>query len=377
MTDFTIPAALQINMDDVGWWCGSDDRKIGGPSRTAMPRPHCVRDYQAIADLGKALNMKITCAMVIGEWDMDNRLANEVPYFSHYGENWNNSAYRDSDQMREAVEIMNNSSYIDIALHGLYHGYYMPGVDNPDISDFYYRIDNKYYVVPEDEIRNRLDHFFLLYEEHKMTTPVESFIPPSFVYRDFEISEILREYGIKYCEPIFNSTLSIGANNPELLESVFVENDIITVDRGFNPIPWDSVNSDFDAVADKPFGIMGIHWPNILNMDPEKHGDTLKKILPYFDRCSQTFGIVMSRNMAFAATQALYRKYTKLTKQENIIILDLNDIPKASGRLNSFFVSTKQKPKAFENCKLDEIQTKDGFENYEIIPNGNIIKIYF
>ncbi len=253
----------------------------------------------------------------------------------------------------------------------------MPGVDNPDISDFYYRKDGVYYAVPENERRNRLDHFFRIYEEHGMTSKVENFIPPSFVYRDFEFSEVLKDYGIKYCEPFFCSTLTVGANKPEVLDRVFVENGIISVDRGFNPIPWDSVDSDFDSIEEKPFGIMGLHWPNILNIDPAKHGETLKKILPYFERCSETYGIVMSRNMAFAATQELYKKYAKIEYPDNTCIIDLTEIPEASRRLDTFFISTKTTPEKFENCTLGEVQQKNGFINYEIKPNGKIVKIHF
>ncbi len=376
MTDFIIPAALQIDMDDIGWWCGSDDRKIGGPSRTGMPRPHCVQDYQAVADLGKALNMKINCSLVLGEWDMDNRLGKEIPHFSHFGENWNNSAYRNPGDIREAVEIMNSSPYLDISLHGLYHGYYMDGTDNHDTSDFFYRINGELFMIPESEVRLRLDHFYRLYEEHGMTSPITCFITPSSAYRGFELSSILREYGIKYVATNF-TVLNITTPHPENepFEKVFVENDIITIAEN-SSVNWDIVDADFDSLG-PVFGTITSHWPNYLNMDPEKHSETLCKQLPYFKKCSETYGIVMSRDIGFAATQELYKKHTEIVEQENTIILDLTKVPEASGRLNSFFISTKKKPARFENCKLGEIQIKAGFENYEIIAEGNVVKIHF
>ncbi len=43
-----IPYALQITMDDVGWFCGVDDREHGGSARAAMPRRRCAKDYVAV-----------------------------------------------------------------------------------------------------------------------------------------------------------------------------------------------------------------------------------------------------------------------------------------------------------------------------------------
>ena len=149
-----IPAALQVCLDDVGWWCGRDDRKIGGPSRTGFVRDHCALDYRAIHELGKAIDQKIFCAFVMGEWDMDDRLGREVPYFSHFGDKWNNSAYRDKAQMEEAVDIVNSSDYIDICIHGLYHGYYKDGNFNKDTSDYYFRPERHVLeMIPEEEVK--------------------------------------------------------------------------------------------------------------------------------------------------------------------------------------------------------------------------------
>ena len=56
MSDILIPQPLQIVIDDLGWFCGDDDRTNGGASRTGMPRRHCYKDYEAINELGKALD---------------------------------------------------------------------------------------------------------------------------------------------------------------------------------------------------------------------------------------------------------------------------------------------------------------------------------
>ena len=140
MAIMTIPRPLHIAIDDLGWFCGDDDRTNGGPSRTGMPRRHCYKDYEAINELGKQLGMKISCAFVIGEWDPDNRLKS-VKFLSKYGENWDNASHLDRQEMQKCIDSIKNSEYIDLTLHGLLHGYYADGTDNTDVSDFYYKVN--------------------------------------------------------------------------------------------------------------------------------------------------------------------------------------------------------------------------------------------
>ena len=50
---FSIPASLQLVVDDVGWFHGPDDRENGGSARTGMPRSHTAADYEALELLGR------------------------------------------------------------------------------------------------------------------------------------------------------------------------------------------------------------------------------------------------------------------------------------------------------------------------------------
>ncbi len=376
--ELLIPAALQFCVDDVGWWCGRDDRAIGGPSRTGFIRNHCAEDYRALEEFGKAIGQKLYCAFVLGEWDMEDRLGKEVPNFSHFGANWNNSAYRDSEEMKKAVEIVNQSEYIEVAVHGLYHGYY--SADNPahDTSDYYIRYaKDRMDMIPEEEVRLRLDHFFRLYREHGFTKPIRGFVPPSGAYRGFELSEILKDYGILYnASSFFRPRRFTKVNDPDLLRDVFVEGDFVTVQDQGDPIPWDAHDADLSSV--EPFyGVMGVHWPNLLNEDPAKHGETLKKWVPYVKKCAEIFGIVISRDIKFCATQELFRKYAKLNEIGDAVIIDLKGLPQAAGCGETFFVSTRQPIKMIENGAVLETQQHDGFINYELKPHGNRIKVCF
>lgn len=358
-----IPAALQVCLDDVGWWCGRDDRAIGGPSRSGFIRNHCAADYEAIHQFGQAIGQVIYCAFILGEWDTEGRLSREIPHFAPLNHR------PDPVEMQKAVEIINASPYIEVAVHGLCHGYYAP--DNPakDTSDYYIRYaKDRMEMIPEPEVRLRLDAFFSLCREHGITKPIRGFVPPSGAYRGFELSSILKEYGLLYNVSSFHRPLRFtNVPDPALLDEVFVEDGFITLKDQIDPIPWDAHDADMRSLP-PCYGVIGMHWPNILHADPNRHGETLQKLVPYFERCADTFGIVLSKDVAFAATQALYRKYAVLREDT----LDLSAVPPALGRQESFILSSAE-PLQFRGAAVLSTEVKSGFINYELSPGGKAV----
>ena len=370
MVEYRIPRPLQVIMDDVGWFNGKDDREIGGPSRTGIYRYHCLEDYKAIEQFGKNLNQKINCAFILGEWDLENELPRRIPHFSHFGDSWDNAKYRIPREMDEIAEFVSSAEHIDVALHGLYHGYYMPGTDNHDCSDYYYKINKQLIMVPEDEIRRRIETFLELMHKHGIHKTVNSFVPPSGAYRTFELSRILREYGILYV------TTPFGGMTPKAPDdTTFVENDIITSNRyEQKALRWDDVGPDFD-LAETPPGILGTHWPNILNMDPKKDLETVEKTKGFFERSAETFGIVLSRDVGFCSTQYLYEKYTRITEEGGTLILDFSEVPEATGRCGSFVLSVKGCIASAEGGAYEACERRRDFVNYSIVPHADRVKL--
>ena len=369
---FRIPRPLQVVMDDVGWFNGKDDREIGGPSRTGIDRCHCLADYTAIEQLGQMLGQRINCAFVLGEWDLENKLPKTIPHFSHFGPSWDNAKYRNPREMAEIAEFISSAEHIDVAIHGLYHGYYMPGTDNHDMSDYYYRIDKALYMVPEDEVRLRLETFLELMHRHGIRKTVNSFVPPSFAYRTFELSRILREYGILYVTTPF-ATMTPKAPD----DTVFVENGIITSNRyNQRALEWDDLAPDFDRAVTPP-GILGIHWPNILSMDPAKNAETVDRTKGFFNRSAEQFGMVLSSGVDFCSTQYLYEKYTKVTVCGNTVKLDFSAVPAAPGRLDSFILSAEGRIASAVGCGYAFRDTKKAFSNWQITPQGDCAELLF
>ncbi len=365
-----IPHSFQIVLDDLGWFCGTDDRESGGPSRTGCLRRHCAEDYKAINELGEKLNMKINCGFVVGEWDPDNRLKC-IPHLSQYGDNWDNALHLDADEMKKVIEVINNSPYIDVALHGLLHGYYMEGTDNTDTSDFYYTVNKEVIMVNESEIRKRIEMFFELMNYYGVKKKINSFIPPSFVYRWDELSKILADYGIEYISTIYKNMVYDGATKPTIAD---IENGIITVDRNNNKIPWNMTGCSFEALPVLQ-GIFGVHWPNFLSELPENNSEVVDEAVRYFKMCGESFGTILSRDMKFCATQSLYKRFANVEEKDGKTYIDISEVPFAKGMDNKFYVSSESPIKEYTGCNIKVFEEHELFVNYEVTPTNKTISL--
>ena len=375
---FVIPHALQIVIDDFGWINGNDDRENGGPSRTGLPRKHCAEDYIAVNELGKALDMKINCAFVLGEWDPDNRMK-KIPYFSQYGEDWDNARYLDKAEMKRTVDALNASEYIDISIHGLMHGSQMPGIDNNDASDFFYMKNGVKYVFPENELRQKLDAFFGILDYYGVKKTVNSYVPSAALYVPYTLSSLMEAYGIRYIVQPFKYT-DFGREDVYLAT---VDNGIIMTDRcnfiekeGFTRTmdirPWDEVASDFMALP-KATCIVGSHWPNYLHLDPMRSLELTEQSAAYFISCGEEFGTILSRDIGFHATQALYKRFAKAEEKDGVFTVDVSAVPNPIGNLGKFYISTREPLRSYAGCTATLYETKADHFTYEITPNADII----
>lgn len=365
MDNILIPYSLQITMDDLGWFCGTDDRKAFGPARSGMPRRHRAEDYMAVNELGRRLDMRINCAFILGEWDPDNRLR-KIPHFSKYGDGWDNAAHFDPHEAARCVAVLNNAPYIDMAVHGLIHNNYTPGAEYGN-TDYFYKMDGVYYPIDEKLVRQRLDAWFDLVKCHGIEKKINSFIAPNFVYQWDFLARILKDYGILYVSTVFDRIENIDGRS-----LADVDNGIITIDRNFNEIPWYEVGSDprkFRPVK----GIFGCHWPNVLDMDPEGYPPVLDAWESYFKNCGETFGIILSKDISFSATQSIYKRFAKVTQQKEITAVDLSDVPQAPGLGGSFYLSTRNPIKEYTGCQLEEYQVHHDFINYRVTPTEKIM----
>ena len=369
MSLITIPNPFHICVDDVGWFCGRDDRKLGGPSRSGMPRHHVAEDYIALENLGKAIGMKLSCAFVLGEWDMEG-IIQKFPNSPRFGEIWESPEKRDKKEMERMVEAINSSPHIDFLLHGIYHGYYKDGVDYHDSSDYFYHINGKLFKVPEEEIVERLNAFFRIMEYHKINKKVNQFIPPSGTFRQGDLSEIFKSYGIIYFTPVFDYMEKI---NDDVCDFVYSENGVTVVDRNNCIVPWDEVGTDFLTLPDFS-GIFGTHWPNFLHEDPSRNHEVVANAAAYINRCCSRFDTAPAEDISVCAMQQLILKYGKISESNSSITVDLSSIPDTAHG-NFFLVNSKNPLKAVTGGSFEKYKKYEEHITYKIIPNENTVKI--
>jgi len=375
-----IPVALQIRIDDVGWHYGRDQRGVGLPSRTGIPRYHCPEDYTTIAELGKALDMKIGCSLVVGDWDKDNLLRG-IPHLTPYEKDWDQASKMDMDYFTRSFEILNGSPFLDFILHGIWHGYYENGEQVTE-QQYYPKVWDKetgkykdaFQKLPLDEFRLHLDMFYKILDSWGFTKKATAFASPcgpvGVPADNSDYMKILREYGILSWKNIWG----------EWDDYAGVQDGIVC-EQAVALIPWEGYDIDprylKDAIKEddpNPRTDFLTHWPNFLRYNPENNGERLSAWVDYFQRQAEIFGIMLSKDIHFAASQAVYNRFGKTDFAEGKCIIDLTDADKqnAAALKNEFYVSFKNGtvPVTCEGGALSVYETKKNFVTYKIERTG-------
>ncbi len=135
MKNIKIPVALQVVVDDIGWFKGKNGLMESRPARTHMPRNHVAEDYAVLNEIGKKLDMHILCGLVLGEWDKDNILRG-MEHATWDEENWDMASKIDYPLAEKCFKQIEESEFIDIAFHGLMHGYWVNGENYGNPREF-------------------------------------------------------------------------------------------------------------------------------------------------------------------------------------------------------------------------------------------------
>lgn len=380
-----IPVALQIRVDDVGWHNGEDSRAFNGPCRTAMPRNHVVDDYKVLNELGKAIDMKIACSIVIGEWDKDNILRG-IPHVTPNPNTWDRASEIDMTYAESCFQVLEDSEFIDYTCHGLLHAYF-DGGQHISGSEFYPpvfdKINNCYTnrreQLPIEEFERHIELYFKIFDSWGFRKKVTGFASPCGVLGNAAENEnycrVINKYGIKYWNNSWN----------ELNDTVAVSGGVICA-AGINPVHWAAYDVDPDLLCDAVNGKgepertdFYTHWPNFLRFHPEYNFERLDKWIKYFKRQAEIFGLMLAKDTGFANSQAVYNRFANTTIEDSKCIIDFTQVDNkaADGLKNEFYISFKNQitPKHCINGVMELYQTKKEFKTYRITRNGleNII----
>ena len=383
-----IPIAYQTVVDDVGWFCGSDDRHLGMPSRTGMPRDHVAEDWTVINEIGKRIDQKIVGAMVIGEWDKLDRLRGK-PHMTPHPYEWRRSESINIREAERCAAAIESSEYVEIALHGLLHSYWDEELGHDD-QQYYIRPRGGYagterlIPVSDEYFEDCIDTFLDIYADWGFSKKIVSFISPGSAYGPVEgslgFARILKARGFKYWANYWSV----------IKDSCRVIDGLTFINKGTGFVPWNAYDvnpallpdyslAENDGVIMPKGTVLGLHWPNFLRFDPKKNRETVDAWVEFYRRQAEIFGVMISRDIGFASRQALYERFTRVDFTENEVVLDFSAVDEsgATDIGNTMYVSIRKRlaPVSAEGARVTLYETHERFRTYKVERQGKTAKI--
>ncbi len=379
----TIPKPMQLCLDDIGWFFGADQRESNLPSRTGVHRRHVLEDYIIIEELGKGLNQKINCMLVIGEWDRKKRLA-KIPYSNKWGKNWEGSEYWDEAEAHKIFDFCNSTNFIEFGWHGLLHDAWndegqLVGTELSLPEGM--KRGNPVSLPDDDYMRIHFDAWFEIYNDWGFKSPIRAFASPCGARNNLEdgrMTRMLKEYNFQFWQ---NGT-GPAKYNPywkDLLENgTLVQNGIICNMKNKAMGPWEVYDMDPETLEPLPYeklGINGGHWVNFLRYNPKKNMENLEGWIRYWDNHGEMFGCIISRDIAFAHYQKLYVYNSKIEEKDGVVTIDLTEadalLSKADflkGEKPNLYISIRkgEKEPICEGGTITKYETRGEFINYRI-----------
>ena len=375
-----VPVAIQLRVDDVAWHFGDDERYKDHPSRSGIPRMHQPMDYRALHELGKALNMKVNCSLVIGEWDKDNLLRG-VPHVTWDPEGWDRASEIDMAYAKACFEALEGSEYLDYNLHGLLHGYYDKGKLITE-SQYYpcaYDSEKQCYTrknvfLSKDEFRRHLELFYAIYDAWGFKKKIVCFASPCGARftpeENADYVDVLKEFGMLY----WHNGWRDWPRDRKYNRTAVVNGMIIN--RTCGNLPWDAYDADpqYIPIRSDLTPDLCYHWTNFIRWNPENDLERVPAWADYFRRQAEVWGIMLGRNVAFSDSQGVYSQYAELTETEDQVVIDLEKVD-AAGAIalhNDFCVSVRNgvEPVVIEGGTPELFETKKEFRTYRITRTG-------
>jgi len=326
-----IPMPLQIVIDDVGWRTGRDGSLENQPYRTGIDRNHGVEDYLAVISLGRRLGMAPQAAMILSEWDTRN-LLRRVPSTSWMGDAWDNSPIVGAWIDECAQIIRDNRQHFECAIHGVGHEFW--GEDGKMTRAEWN--DHRNEPRPVDTIRAKLELFLELHDQHQLGRRPRAFVPCGFTCHfgreGDNLQQELSRYGITSMSSPF---WAMSRTYRPQYNSFGFDHDVLVVDRGYDPCDWNVIDPDWRIPPTWP--ILGMHWPNLLHMDPSRNDEVIDRWVKLLEPWGRRFRQTLSPNTDAFLVQYVYYKTATVKITGDEIVIDATE---------SFSVPWKHRPPA-------------------------------
>lgn len=387
-TDVIMPTALQVCLDDVAWHNGHDERTSGRPSRSGIPRKHAPEDYLIVNEIGKAIGMKMLCPLCLGEWDKDNLLRGEVG-ITFDPKNWDRASQIDYPLAEKCKQTAEECEYLEYAVHGLMHGNY--DADGRQLAEQEYfapkERGGKRYPITMEDLRRRLDIFEKIYNSWGFQKKIRSIASPGGLPACpiEDLADMAQEFAKRGYLYWVNTAMHIEDSSKPVSGALWVNTN---TRPSLRRIPWNGYDYDPTMLADFAYDgervercVLSIHWTNFLRFNPARNMEYLPDWIAYFKRQAEIFGLMLSKDISFAANQLLYVQHAKLLFEENKCIIDLHDVVnhEFSERTNEFYISFRNgcMPKECLGGKMEIYEMHTGFRTYKISHDENTVQILF
>lgn len=340
----SLPMPIFLVVEDVGWWQGRDGSADNEPFRNGFARRHCLADYRALGRLAKRLKMRIAIGMVLGEWDR-GYLLRDVAGATWMGATWDNRINQGPWLDEAAQFLRDNSSWLEIACHGLCHEFWRDG--RMERSEFH---DPSGIMRPAGIVKSHLDAFAKLLEEYKLPGFPRIFLPPalhhSFGNGEDSMQAVLYDYGVRYVVTRFSRARRYAE---PFYEKITWECGVGLLERGLAPVPW------YEAAArpvwDFSNPILPLHWSNLLHPDPAKNFTVVDRWAEILEKQANSMDYVVAPDFASCWSQAAAFHLAKLTAGEGEITIDLSLLGQVSEFDGSIIIKIRYPPDRTWRCR--------------------------
>ena len=352
LQNIILPTAVTVRVDDVGWFEGADERYANRPARSGLPRRHVPDDFRVLNEIGRGLNTKILCNLVLGDWDIKNRLRG-VPHLTWDEAGWDAAKTVNANRAHfdEVFDILEGSEHLEYGLHSLEHGYFVDGKHIDGCHYYPLRAKNERgeavrEAISPEELDTIFSLFFDIYNDWGFKKKIKVFAAPCGArFTPTEdcnraLARAMRRHGI--------GVWQWGGWPGEA-----VVEDMIFLRSALGFITWNAFGIDpayfpnvFEDARNRGFTPNFIaHLTNFIQFQPEKNFEYVGAWVDYLRRITSPFGALIGRDNEQSASQAVYTTYAGIDTVDGGYRIDLAPVDAVRNEVveDEFFVSLRER----------------------------------
>lgn len=327
-----VPTPLTVGIDDLGWkqgWSTDVKQDRNKPHHLDMPEGRWMgmADYEAVVNVGKAVNTRLLGFFIMSELDRSNICA-EYPTTTEKGRAWDNRALVSDDDFKFMDYVKANAAHLEFGLHGIRHEYWAPDgrISYAEFAGAGYHQNPR----PVEHVRQHLECFRRLIDQYGISFP-KSFVPPKHCYHHdpenpLDTGGLLAAEGIKYVTWTGVGWPDYATKALHPLKGGTYNHGVLVLERG-SSLPWPgSAGRALQGIStEHPYECT--HWHNFCAPDPKDNPKVTAQWIAWFDSVKDAPGRYVPRNTAQLHSQALYLQHARIQVRGTSVRIDNQGMP--------------------------------------------------